>query len=78
MSAFIDSGASLVLSKACFSPSIGQQKQVYNCKANDVGDVSVCLRMHKHFLINRSHCKAAKLCLANSWNNSVTATKYIE
>ena len=32
----MDSGAGLVLSIVCFSLNIEQQKQVYNCKANDV------------------------------------------
>ena len=36
MSLFIDSGVGCVLSMFCF---IDQQKQVYNCKANDVGVV---------------------------------------
>ena len=32
----MDSGAGLVLSIVCFSLNIEQQKQVYNCKANNV------------------------------------------
>ena len=35
MSAFIDSGAGLVLSMACFTPSILSSKN--NCKVNNVG-----------------------------------------
>ena len=35
----IDGGVDLVLSIVCFSPNIEQQKQVYNCKARDVGVV---------------------------------------
>ena len=37
MGPFIDSGAGFVLSMICFSPSIEQQKQFYNCKAKDLG-----------------------------------------
>jgi len=33
--------------------------------------------MYKRLLTNRLHGKAAELCLANSWNNSVTTTKHI-
>ena len=39
MSLFIDSGVGLVVSMVPFSSSIQQQKQVHNCKANDVGVV---------------------------------------
>ena len=66
-----------------FSPSIELQKQFYNCEANDLGMVwcSYNKRMnrlcvYRYLLTNRVHGKAAELCLANSWNNSVTATKY--
>ena len=37
MSSITDSGMGLVLSMVHFNHSIEQQKQVYNCKANDVG-----------------------------------------
>ena len=36
MSLFIDSGEGHVLSMVHFSPSIEQQKQVFNSEANDV------------------------------------------
>ena len=39
VSSFINSGVGLVLYVACFSPSVEQQKQVYNYKANYVGVV---------------------------------------
>ena len=37
-----------------------------------------CLCVYKHLLTNRLHGKATELCLTNSWNHSVTTTKYIE
>ena len=36
------------------------------------------LHVYKCLLTNRLHDKAAELCLADSLNNSVTTTKYIE
>ena len=36
------------------------------------------LRVYSRLLTNHLHGKAAKLCLANNWNDSVTTTKYIE
>ena len=64
---------------ACFSPGIEQQKQFYTCKANDLG-VVWCSRqiVYRRLLKNCLHDKATELCLANSWNNSVTTTKYIK
>ena len=56
-----------------FSPSIEQQKQFYNCKANDLGVVWCSRRL----LTNRLHGKAAELCLANSGNNRITNKKYM-
>ena len=54
----------------CFSPSILQRKQVYNCKANDVGVVNNermnPLRVYRCLLTNCLHGKAAELCLVNS------------
>ena len=53
-----------------FSPSIDQQKQVYNCKANNVG--VVCnepmshLHVYRRLLTNCWHGKAAELCLVDS------------
>ena len=62
-----------------FSPSIEQRKQVYNCKANNIGGVVYNermnhLRVYRCLLTDRLHGKAAELCLAN---NSVTTIKYI-
>ena len=39
MSSFIDSEVGIVLSMIRFTPSIEQQKQVYDCNANNVGMV---------------------------------------
>ena len=36
-----------------------------------------CLCVYRRLLTNRLHGKATELCLANSLNNSVTTTKYI-
>ena len=66
------------------SPSIEQQKQFYNCKANDLGIVWCSynewknpLHVYRRLLTNPLHGKAAELCLANNRNNSVTTTKYM-
>ena len=52
-----------MLSMVCFSPSIEQRKQVYNCEANDVGVVHNewmnYLRVYRRFLTNHLHGKAA-------------------
>ena len=60
----------LVLSMVHFSPSIQQQKQVYNCEANNVGVVYNeyinGLGVYWRLLTNPLHRKAAELCLANS------------
>ena len=68
-----------------FSASIEQQKHFYNCKANDLGVVWCSynkrtnrLHVYRHLLTNCLHGKAAELHLANSRNNRVTSTKYIE
>ena len=57
VSSLIDSAAGLVLSMVCFSPSTEQRKQVYNCKANDVGvlhnEWRNCLHVYRHLLTNR-------------------------
>ena len=68
-----------------FSRNIEQRKQIYSSKANALG-VAWCsynerthrLRVYRRLLANHLHGKAAELCLANSWNNSITTTKYIE
>ena len=44
MNLLIDSGTGLVLSMVCLIPSIEQRKQVYNCKANNVGAVHTEMR----------------------------------
>ena len=52
------SGAGLVLSMDCFSPSIDLQKQVNYCKANDMGVVYIeqmnCLNLYTEVLVNKS------------------------
>ena len=70
MSLIIDCGVGLVLS---ISRCIEQQKQFYNCEANNL-DVMWCsynertnrLRVYRRLLTNHLHGKAAELCLANS------------
>ena len=79
MSSFIDSGTIL------YYLAISNNANIYNCEANDLG-VVMCsynkwtnrLRVYRCLLTNHLHDKAAELCLANSWNNSITTTKYIE
>ena len=53
----------------CFSPSIEQEKQCYNCNANDLSSVVWCsynkqmkhLSVYRGLLTNRLHGKAAEL-----------------
>ena len=56
-----------------FSLSIEQRKQIYSCKTNSLGVVWCSynertnhLRVCRRLLTNRSHGKAAELCLADS------------
>ena len=51
---YMDSGVSLVLFMVHFSPIIQQQKQVNNCKANDVGLAYVYEYMDESFMCLRA------------------------
>ena len=81
MSWFIDSGTGLVTNML---HCIEQQKQIYNCKANNLSVVWYSymnrqnhLHDYKCLLPNRLHGKAVNYaCLANSWNNSVTTLSH--
>ena len=88
MSSFIDSGVGLVLSiyMVRFSSSIEQRKHFIIIKLTDLSVVWCSyndrtyrfIRCFRCLLTNRLHGKAAELCLANSGNNRVITTKYIE
>ena len=65
-----------------FSSSIEQQKHFIIAKLTDLGVVwcsynepTNCLCVYRCLLTKCLHGRAADLCLANSWNNSVTTTK---
>ena len=74
MSSFIESRVGIVSPTYMvrFSPNIEQQKQFYNCKANDLGVVCSYnewtnpFGAHRCLLKNHLHGKAAELRLANS------------
>ena len=69
----------------CYSHSIEQQKQFYNCDANSLGVVWCSynewtnhLHVYRWLLTNCLYGKAAELCLANSSNNRQnTSVEYI-
>ena len=67
MSSFIDSGGrSCAIYMVCFSRSIEQRKQFYNCEANSLGVVCCSYNEWRNRSRVRLHGKAAELCLANS------------
>ena len=78
MSSFIDSGVGFVL-YICFVLALVLNSEkdlgVVWCSYNEQKNH---LRVHRRLLTNRLHGKAAELCLANSRNNRVKSTKYIE
>ena len=66
VSPFIDSGAGIVLSLVCFSPSIYDENKYINVRLMMCilcNERTNCLRVYKRLLTNRLHGKAAELCL---------------
>ena len=78
-SSFIDKGAGLVLS-IWFILVLNSKNKFIVAKLTVWVWCGIAIMNGQivYVFTNRLHGKAAELCLANSWNNSVTTTKYIK